>query len=285
MQNIMSDIKTRQFKPVYLLYGEESYLKRSYKKRLIQALNPEGDTINFHSFEGKGINTKEVIDIAETMPFFSDFRLILMENTGFFKSSCDDLADYVKDIPESTVLLFVEEEIDKRNRLYKAVKSKGYVCEMARQTDAKLIAWLLGMMGKEGKRIREDMKFLLSRTGNDMENIYQEWLKLDAYTAGRDVIERTDIEAICSVQITGKIFDMIHAISERKQKKALEYYYDLLTLKEPPMRILYLMSREYNLLLQVKELAGEGEAAGADQSDRLGVDLLIIKYSADDRRG
>lgn len=326
----MSDIKTRQFKPVYLLYGEESYLKRSYKKRLIQALNPEGDTINFHSFEGKGINTKEVIDIAETMPFFSDFRLILMENTGFFKSSCDDLADYVKDIPESTVLLFVEEEIDKRNRLYKAVKSKGYVCEMARQTDAKLIAWLLGMMGKEGKRIREeDMKFFLSRTGNDMENIYQEWLKLDAYTAGRDVIERTDIEAICSVQITGKIFDMIHAISERKQKKALEYYYDLLTLKEPPMRILYLMSREYNLLLQVKELAGGGKpsaeiakrtklpgfligkyTAQAKQftadalkrtieecveteeavktgrlDDRLGVELLIIKYSADDRRG
>lgn len=328
MQNIMSDIKTRQFKAAYLLYGEEAYLKRSYKKRLIQALNPEGDTINFHAFEGKGINTKEIIDIAETMPFFSDYRLILMENTGFFKTSCDDLAEYVKDIPESTVLLFVEEEVDKRNRLYKAVKSKGYVCELTRQTDAKLIAWLLGMMGKAGKRIREeDMKFFLSRTGNDMENIYQEWLKLDAYTAGRDVIEKTDIEAICSVQITGKIFDMIHAISERKQKKALEYYYALLTLKEPPMRILYLMAREYNLLLQVKQLAGEGKpsaeiakrtklpgflmgkyTAQAKQftadglkktieecveteeavktgrlDDRLGVELLIIKYSADGR--
>lgn len=281
MQNIMTDIKNRTFKRVYLLYGEEAYLKRSYKKRLIQAVIPEGDTMNLNTYEGKGINVKEIIDVAETMPFFADFRLIVMENTGFFKSANEDMAEYVKEIPESTILLFVEDEADKRNRLFKTVRDKGYVCEMTRQPDAKLITWLLGMMGKEGKRITEaDMKLFLSRTGNDMENIYQEWQKLNAYTAGRAVITSADIEEVCSVQITGKIFEMIHAISERRQKQALEYYYDLLTLKEPPMRILFLMAREFNLLLQVKQLSSEGKAAAEIAKRTKLQGFLVGKYTA-----
>lgn len=325
MQNIATDIKNQSFKRVYLLYGEEAYLKKSYKKQLIQAIIPEGDTMNFNAYEGKGINTKEIIDMAETLPFFADYRLILLENTGFFKNANEDMAEYVKVIPENTILLFVEEEVDKRGKLFKAVKDHGYVCEMTRQPDAKLVRWVLGLMNKDGKRITEtDMKLFLSRTGNDMENIYQEYQKLSAYTAGRDVITGEDIEAVCSVQVTGKIFEMIHAISERRQKQALEYYYDLLTLKEPPMRILFLMAREFNLLLQVKQLAAEGKASAdiakrtklqsflvgkymsqakqfsteqlqtaltecveteeavktGRMDDRLGVELLIIKYSS-----
>lgn len=325
MQNIMTDIKSNSFRRAYLLYGEERYLKRSCKNRLIQAIIPQGDTMNFNAYEGKEANVREIISIADTMPFFADNRLILMENTGFFKASAEELANYVKKIPESTVLLFVEDEVDKRGKLFKAVKDKGYACELTRQPDSKLIPWVLGLMKKENKRITEpDMKLFLSYTGNDMENIYQEWLKLDAYTMGRTVITGEDIQAVCTAQTTGKIFEMIHAISEHRQKQALEYYYDLLTLKEPPMRILFLMAREYHLLLQVKQLAGEGRSSAdiARQTklpgfltgkytaqakrfseegllaaltecveteeavkrglleDRLGVELLIIKYSA-----
>ena len=51
---------------------------------------------------------------------------------------------------------------------------------------------------------------------------------------------------------------MINAIADKNQKKALQLYYDLLTLKEPPMRILALIGRQFNLLLQVKELRKKG---------------------------
>lgn len=285
MQNIMSDIKNNTFRRVYLLYGEEAYLKRSYKKRLIQALIPEGDTMNFNAYEGKGLDVKEIISIADTMPFFADYRLVLLENTGFFKTSSEELANYVKKIPESTVLLFVEEEADRRGKLFKEVKDKGYVCELTRQPDGKIITWLLGLMKKENKKITEkDMKLFLSYTGNDMENIYQEWQKLSSYTLNRDVITSEDIEAVCTVQTTSRIFEMIHAISEHRQKQALEYYYDLLTLKEPPMRILFLMAREYRLLLQVKQLVAEGRGT-ADITARTKLPgFLAGKYMAQAKR-
>ena len=51
---------------------------------------------------------------------------------------------------------------------------------------------------------------------------------------------------------------MVEAVAVKQQKKALNYYYDLLALKEPPMRILYLLARQFKLLLEVKDLCGKG---------------------------
>ena len=66
----------------------------------------------------------EIIGLADTMPFFAEKRLILMEDSGFFKggAGADELTEYMGGIPESTCLVFVESEVDKRSRLYKAVK-------------------------------------------------------------------------------------------------------------------------------------------------------------------
>ena len=70
MKNIQADIKSGNFKQVYLLYGEEAYLKQQYKQNLVKALNPDGDTMNFNHYEGKGIDVKQLIDLCETMPIF-----------------------------------------------------------------------------------------------------------------------------------------------------------------------------------------------------------------------
>ena len=74
----------------------------------------------------------------------------------------------------------------------------------------------------------------------------------------KESITEEDVAVICSEQTENKIFDMINAMAEKKQKKAMELYYDLLALKEPPMRILFLMTREYRLLFHVKGLMANG---------------------------
>ena len=126
---------------------------------------------------------------------------------------------------------------------------------------------------------------------------------------GKEEIEISDIEAICTTQITNKIFDMVEAVAMKNQKKALDYYYDLLALKEPPMRILYLLTRQFKLLLEVKDLVGKRydkssiaktvglqkkelrnileEAVDTEEmvktgrlNDVMSVELFIVKYSA-----
>lgn len=183
MKSLNEDLKTGEFKQIYLLYGEEVYLKKQYKDRLSKAIVNEGDTMNYSYYEGKGIHPEELIDLAETMPFFSERRLIVVENSGFFKNATPELADYLKELPETSYFLFVEEEVDKRGKLYKAVKAKGRIVELGRQDEHTLVRWILGMVKREGKQISErTVQFLLAKTGDDMENLQRELEKLFCYT-------------------------------------------------------------------------------------------------------
>lgn len=259
MKMLAEDIKNGSFKSSYLLYGEEAYLRTQYKNRLKNALADPSDTMNFSRFDGKGIDPAEIISLAETLPFFAERRLILIEDSGFFKNKCDELADYLPNMPDTTCLLFVETEVDKRNRLYKAVQKYGRVTEFQLQDERTLMKWILGTLKKENKKITEStLQLFLERTGSDMENIHMELEKLLSYTIGREVITSEDVEEICTMQTTGQIFEMIRAIAEKKQRLALDLYYDLLALKEPPMRILFLIARQFNQLLLVKSLTAKG---------------------------
>ncbi len=259
MKMLLEDIKNKNFKSVYLLTGEEAYLRNQYKTRLRNALLDSEDTMNFSAFEGKNINPREVIDLAETMPFFADRRVLLIENSGFFKNSCQELADYISEIPKSACLIFSEDEVDKRGKLYKAVKSKGRVAEFDRQNEKTLSQWVLGKLKKEGKNITsETMQAFLERTGSDMERIDRELEKLLCYAIDRDVVTAADVEAICTEQAESRVFDMLEAVTEKNQRKALELYGDLLAAREPPMKILVLAARHFNQLLQLKSLSGQG---------------------------
>ena len=262
MQTINEDIKNGTFKPVYLLYGEEAFLKQSYKKKLRAAISGD-DTMNYNYFEGKGLDVNELISLADTMPFFSERRLILIEDSGFFKTSSEALADYLPMIPDTTCIVFVEDGVDKRNRLFKKVKELGHAAEMKRQDSAQLARWAGTILAQNGRKITgSTMNLFLERTGDDMENIRMELEKLISYTMGSDVVTTEDVEAVTTVQVTNKIFDMVNAIVTRKTRLAMDLYEDLLTLKEPPMRILFLIARQFNQLLLVKEMTAKGTDRG-----------------------
>lgn len=277
MKTIDEDIKNGQFRQSYLLYGEEVYLKKQYRDKLVRAMTTEGDTMNFSAFEGKDINPGELIDLAETLPFFADRRVILVENSGFFKNSCESLGDYLAEINTSTCFIFVEAEVDKRSKTYKAMKKSGAIIEFAAQNEALLTKWILGRIGKENKKITQSvLQLFLSRTGLDMSNIDRELEKLLCYSLKKEVIEAADVEAVVTEQIENKIFDMVDAISGHNQKKALDLYYDLLTLKEAPMRILFLITRQFRILSEVKELTGKGYGS-FDIAKKVGIPEFAVR--------
>lgn len=268
LKTIDEDIKTGNFKQIYLLYGTEGYLKKQYRDKLKTALTVQddgdmmggmGSDMNFNAFEGKETNPKEVIDLAETLPFFAERRVILIENSGFFKNACEELAEYLPEAAPSTYFIFVEEEVDKRSKMYKTVNRSGRAVEFATQSEELITRWILSRLKKEGKNITGSvMQLFLSKTGTDMGNIDRELEKLICYTLDKDVIGAEDVEAIATEQTTNKIFDMVNAIAEHNQRRALDLYYDLLTLKEPPMRIMYLITRQFQILLNIRDMAQKG---------------------------
>ncbi len=259
MKRIAQDIRNGQLGNLYLLYGEEAYLRRQYRDKLKAALVPQEDAMNCSVYSGKDINANEVVDLAGTMPFFAERRVVIVENSGWFKSGNDQIAALVKSLPDTTCMIFVEAEVDKRGKLFKAVTANGCaaLCEM--QDEATLRKWVMGLLKKENKTITPDaLNLLLDKTGTNMENIRREVEKLVCYRYYEDGITAADVEELCIVQIQNQIFDMVEAVAQKKQKQALGLYYNLLALKEAPMKILALTARQFHMLLQVKEMKSKG---------------------------
>ena len=252
MKRIIQDIKEGTFVHVYLLYGEEAYLRKQYRDKLKCALVSPDDTMNCSIYAGKDINVNEVVDMAGTMPFFAERRVIVIENSGWMKTGNEKMVDFLKHIPETTYMIFVEEEVDKRSKLFKAVSSNGYAAVCDVQDENTLKKWIMGLLKKENKLITPDaLNLLLDRTGTDMENIRHEVEKLICYKYEEEGITAKDVEELCTVRVQNKIFDMVEAVADKKQKQALDLYYDLLALKEAPLKILALIARQFNILLQV----------------------------------
>ena len=186
--------------------------------------------------------------------------MLIFTDTGFFKSGGDRLAEYLETPNETTVFIFNESEVDERSKLYKVLKEKGTVAQLDFQTREALQGVIAGFLRKEGKRISTDTaNRILDKTGTDMAMLRSELEKLVTYCMDSEVITTEDVETICSENIEDRIFDLLDAVSEKNAKKTMELYYDLLALKEPPIKLLTLIERQYNQLLQIRLLRDGGE--------------------------
>ena len=275
MKELIKNIKEGAFKSVYLLYGEEDYLKKTYKYKLKDAICGE-DTMNFSYYQGKDIQVNEIVDLSRTLPFFAEHRLIMIEDSGMFKSASEEMAEAVRNVPETTIFLFVESEVDKRNKLFKAVNEKGYACEMKTPKESDLMEWCARQFGAAGKKITQnDMTYFLNRVGLDMNTIYNESCKLIAYTGNDDIIDRKAIDAVTEPQPEDRVFDMINAMSSGSVDEVMKLYSDLVELKEPPLKILALLGRQFAQLYAVRTMKSEG-ASNQEIAARLGIRPYFI---------
>ncbi len=324
MNTLKEHIKSNKFSPVYLLYGEEDYLMKMYKDNLKMGIIGDDLTMNYSYYEGKNIDVTQVIDTAKTLPFFSDKRLIIIENSNFFETQ-NPLSDDLSSFPDSTYIIFVQDKTDKRTKLYKQIKKLGTVSEFKELSERNLGIWVASQLKKDNKKITQnDVNYLLEKTGPSMVNLQNELEKLICFCLDKDVITKEDIDAVCIEQTEGKIFQMIDAITNKEKDIALNYYYDLLELKESPMSIMFLLSRHFKILIQIKDLnklgfnnsdigkkAGvnpyfvgkyitqarkvpmntlkhnlylcnetDGDIKRGNQTDQLGVEILIIQFAS-----
>ncbi len=259
LEKLLQEIKEGRSKQAYLLYGEEEYLKRQYRDKFLQALTDPEDTMNFHRFEGNKIDVQEVVSLADTLPFFADYRTILIMDSGWFKSSCEEMAEYLKRPSETARFLFVEKEVDKRGKMYKTLNKEGADIEFKEMVKPSVHRWMAGIAAREGKKISADaMELLTQRVGLDMGSIHNEMEKLLSYTHDRNQIAEADVEALVARSLEDRVFEMVEAIVGKQQKKALMLYYDLLALQKRPNDVLYLLTRQFNQMMQARELKDKG---------------------------
>ena len=256
---IREHIETGSFAKLYLLFGEERYLVNLYRDKLLAAVTDVEDNINFSKHTGSKFNRSEVISFCSELPFLADRRVALIEGSGLFKSSCEEFAEDVAGLPAESVLIFVETEVDKRNKLYKTVSKYGAALEFGKPDERTMLIWTKRQFKNEGRQAEDAAIYkLIEYIGCDMNAVNNEIEKLISYTEGRDVVTAEDVEALCIGKTWGKIFDMVDAIAGKQQQKALDIYYELLENREPFMRILYLITRQFDMMLKTRLAKRDG---------------------------
>lgn len=260
MRTIDNEINSGNFRSMYLLYGSENYLKKQYKSKLLTALG-EGkditaDEMNFARFEGAACEPGKIIDLAETMPFFASRRVILLENSGFFKGSGEkgrQIAEYLPSIPDATVLIFDEAEVDAKSAAFNAAKKAGTVEKFETPDEKMISSWLLRKFMNAGLQIKKDAwndfyNRTYQREGGSLDMMNQESDKLIAYCAGRNAITLEDVQAICCNESESKIYELTSAIAQRDRQKTLQIYSDMIRQEEPPVVILSSIEKQFRRL-------------------------------------
>lgn len=222
------------------------------------------------------------LQAAETLPFFAVTNLVVLRRVDKLKA--DDarpLAAYAANPNPATVMVLTAEKMAKTTVLYKAVDAVGTVFEYKAPKGADLVNWVVQQVGTEGGSIDHNAaRRLISLVGTDQEALRQECKKAAAYAGAGNVVDGDAVEAIASANPETSIFTMVDALGHKKADVALKELNSLLFAGEPAQRILYMVIRQFRILLKAKALEQQrGRMTGGDAVKFLGVaPFLIDKY-------
>ena len=279
-QKADSDIENGKYEKVYLIFGDEPYLIRAYKNKLKQSIIPEQENMNYAYFDSLPDNIEAITGFADTMPFFGDRRLVILDKTSAAKKD-NGLADYIPSIPDTTTMIIVEDEIDKRSKLYKAVQKYGCVMELKKLSMQDIKLYVVSRLKKAGKGITErDCEYLIESVGEDLNTLMNEVDKCIAYSGDGKAVDRKCIDTVCSMQIENKVFDMVDAMIRKDGSTAFRLYGDLLSLRENAFGIMAIIRKNYLRMLMVRELMDEGCSYGEIASRAKMPDWLVKKEAA-----
>jgi len=287
MEALKRMIKDNTINRVLLFHGPEKYMKDFYLKKTVEAVIGSGDiTMNYDVFSDKKTRIDTISDSLETMPFFADRRVVVLKELDLMGKHKDanDLAGILNTISETSYLIIVETDIDKRKKLYKAVKKIGHIVEFPYLGESDLVKYIARGLGRHKIKISAgDARHMIHYIGGDLTVMHNEIDKLVAYVGEREVVTQEDIEAICQKSVESKIFELVDCMGTNRRARALKLYHDLLLSKEPPNRILFMLTRQFRLIYKTKLMGAEGFSQN-DVAKKLKVQSFIVRKCMDQGR-
>ena len=251
-------LKSDNLAPVYFFTGEESFVLKSALKRLIDTAVPEDmHDVNL-TYLPSDADGQKIAEACETFPFFTEKRMVILEDSGFITSSAkpdkeDRFLEYLKAPMESTVLVVVAQSPDKRKKCVGALQNH-VVVEFNALSDSELMAWIEKTLRGFNLTIdRSALLFLIEYAEATPQSLICELEKLASYKK-EGVINKDDILSIITPSTDYNVFNMTDALLRRDAKGALSLLSYMLNQKEEPILILGAVSKQYRQILMIKSM-------------------------------
>ena len=270
-QKLKDDLKNNTIGQLYLIGGEEAYLKQYYLKELTaQTVDEAFRDFNYDEFEGNRVTLDQLTTAIESYPAMAERRMVVVKDFDVFKPAAvwkEPLAEIIADLPEYICLVFyydtMEFKPDKRTKLYSQINKIGCIADFSELAPHDLIPWVRRRVRALGKDIsNETCDYLLFLCGTSMTNLITEIEKACAHCAA-DEVKRVNIDAVCSKVLDAVVFDLTDAIADRRFDRAMILVNDLIAQKNEPIVLLSTVSRHLQRLylskLASQERGGEQE--------------------------
>ena len=263
---------------VYLLLGEEDLLADQALADLLDRLVPlEERDLNLDVVRADEIEMTDLITLVDTLPFFGQRRAVVVKDADAWDAAAQEqLAAYLERGAPPSALILVAAALDRRRKLFNAVRKLGEIREFPRLSIRQLPSWVMERVRKEGRRIDPDaVEALVALVGPGLRQLSLELEKLFAYVESLERIMRRDVEAAVSRLSESTIFMMVDAIGERRAGDALRYLDDILRDEAPPY-VLFMVARQFRLLMRASHLTARRKPFAAIQ-DALGVPPFVAR--------
>lgn len=288
----LQQIRQGEIAPVYLLYGQESFLVDEVVRALKAAiLIPETADFNESVHNPGPDQLSGALQMAMTPPFFGERRLVWVKEAPFFsakrrKAGAEEadeeeaeekgasaggeeaLLRYLKEpIPSTCLVFLVGESVDSRKKTTKAVGAKdGLVeCQSLKPDDATM--WAQSRATSAGKKLAGPAAALLvEKLGPDLRLIDMELQKLALYVGDQKEINREAVDLLVSGVAETEIFRLTEAVMLKQRPRAMQLLDQVLRQVDHPLQVMAALTNRFRQILQVKSVQARylppREAAG-----------------------
>lgn len=277
---LSAELKAGTLRRVYFLYGEEDFLVRTYADRIIAAAVPEDSRdMNFIKYS-KPPKPDELSDQLENMPFFADYKCVLIEDLDADALDNAEHKEYLSiigNIPETVVLIIALKNVAiepkkvkaKTKKLMSACGDAGCVCEFRRLTAAKLADMAMKKFARADCSISyENAAFLAEECGGSLTVLQTEIEKLCSYKQTGE-ITREDIENLVPRRVDSNIYNLAKELFAGRTGNALHILDDLFVQRTEPFMILAALSGHFTDLYRAK-LGQQAKKSSADTAKAFG---------------
>ncbi len=258
--------------PVYTLFGAETYLRELAARTIANKALADSQIREFNEnvFSLANTNTEfhSAISAAEQMPMMSSRRVVTITETNVSTSGKKDtlkeeheklLTDYLSNPSETTVVIFVCDELDKRRKMTKLLLEKTVAVEFELLKDGELVTWAKGKF-KEANAEQDEriVREIVELVGNDARKLTSEIKKLLVAALPDKIISSDLVKSLISNSREITNFQLTDRMLDKNRKGSLETLSKILDDGAEPLMLIGLIANNYRRLLLAKELIREG---------------------------
>lgn len=279
-------LERRELAPIYLFYGEETFLLEDAVSRLTRAALQEGiSDFNLDTFYGAQADGARIRDVVETLPMMSPRRLVVVKQAGeLSEADWTELASVLQKAVASTTLVFVCAKIDKRKKAFKFLLTEAVSVEFKPPSENQIAGWITRLADQAGLELSHNQVVLIHQlVGSNLMDLNGELKKLADFCGTRRSPTDAEIKLVVSHLRAENIFDLTQAIACGDRAAALVCLAHLLDRGESEIGVLALISRHVRILKGVREGQARG-LTGPKLSARVGVPPYFLRQYVDQSR-